>query len=91
MDQLPALLASLAAVIAAGGGLELRHRGRTKELVEDRKEAEARAEAHGLRLATAEADAFRRMSMLRRVRILMIDNGMTDEPLCTEIERETSH
>lgn len=91
MDRLSQFLVALAPVLAAVAGLELRHRGRAKELVDDRKDAEARADAHGLRLAAAEADAFRRLSLLRRARILMIDSGVIEDPLCKEIERETSH
>jgi len=91
VDRLSQFLLALAPVLAAIGGLELRHRGRAKELVEDRRDAEARADDRGLRLAAAEADAFRRLSLLRRVQILMIDSGVGQDPLLHEIERETSH
>ena len=94
MDQLPAILTALVPILAAIAGIELRHRGRIKELVEDRKNAEDRADGFESRLARAQADAFRRVLLLRRVLLKMIDRHVIDDPdladLRHDIEKEAS-
>ena len=81
MDQLPAILGALATIIAAVGSLELLRRGRTKA-------AEDRAKL-------AEADAFRRLILLRRILLWLMDRK--PDPLdpvlakiTTDVERETT-
>ena len=97
MEQLPAVLAALAALVpalVAIAGLELRHRGRAQELIQDRKAAEARADGFETRLTRVEADAFRRVMLLRRVLLKMIDRHVIDDPdlavLRRDIEKEAS-
>ena len=97
MDQLPAILAAFAALVpalVAIAGLELRHRGRAQELIADRKAAEDRADGFEARLERVEADAFRRVLLLRRVLLKMIDRHVIDDPdlatLRRDIEKEAS-
>ena len=97
MEQLPAILAALAALVpalVAIAGLELRHRGRAQELIQDRKDAESRADGFETRLTRVEADAFRRVMLLRRVLLKMIDRHVIDDPdlaiLRADIEKEAS-
>ena len=92
MDQLPAVLAGLVPILAAIAGLELRHRGRTKELVEDRREAETRARGFEDRLEIEAAKAYRRLLLLRRI-LLMLPTRRGDPELAdirTEIQKETT-
>jgi hypothetical protein len=80
VDQLPAILGALATVIAAIGSLELLRRGRTKA-------AEDRAKL-------AEADAFRRLVLLRRILLWLMDRKPDPDPvlakITTDVERETT-
>ena len=91
MDKLPAILAAFAAFVpalVAFAGLELRHRGRAQELIADRKAAEDRADGFEARLARVEADAFRRVLLLRRVLLKMIDRHVIDDPDLATIRRD---
>ena len=91
MDQLPAILAAFVPILAAIAGLELRHRGRTKELIEDRRDAETRARGFEDRLEVSDAKAFRRLLLLRRILLLLPSrHGNPDiAEIRFEIEKET--
>ena len=92
MDQLPAILAALVPILAAIAGIELRHRGRTKELIEDRRDAETRARGFEDRLEVSDAKAFRRLLLLRRI-LLVLPSRRSDPNIAEirfEIEKETT-
>ena len=80
MDQLPAVLAALGTLIAALGSLELLRRGKVKA-------AEDRAKL-------AETDAFRRLLLIRRIVLWLLDLPMTADPVRARItadaEKETT-
>lgn len=80
MDQLPAILIALASLITALGSVELLRRGKTKA-------AEDRARV-------AETDAFRRLLLIRRIVLWLLDLPMTDDPVRAKItadaEKETT-
>ena len=91
MDQLPAILAALVPILAAIAGLELRHRGRTKELIEDRRDAETRADHIMDQLQESDAKAFRRLLLLRRVLLLLPGRAGADiTDIRKAIEKETT-
>lgn len=80
MDQLAQILTALAAVLAASSGLIFHNRGRNKEL--------------GDRAKIAEADAYRRLLLLRKIGISMSARGVHTNPevadLYKEIDQETT-
>ena len=92
MEQLPAVLAALVPILAAIAGLELRHRGRTKELIEDRRDAENRAHGFEDRLEVEAAKAFRRLLLLRRILLILPSRGGAPNivEIRSDIEKETT-
>lgn len=92
--QIAGTLAALIPVITALAALEVQHRGRAKELVQDRKEAEARADAMQVRAEAAETTSFRRLTLIQRCVVRLIARDVPADPVMDAIrvlmEKETT-
>lgn len=92
--QIAGTLAALIPVITALAALEVQHRGRAKELVEDRRIAEARADAMQVRAEVAETTSFRRLTLIRRVMLRLLARDVPVDPEMDAIrvlmEKETT-